>query len=552
MRKSITNILGALGFATVLMMAASSFAALPDIPGAYYKSGDVNSDGNTRGGDVTFLVNYFRGFETTIPPDSVPFEDRWLYAAADVNGDCRVVGSDVTYLVNYFRGMVTLKNCEQVPPRCVVEVYDADIDTGDVVTWDAECTYILKEWVFVDSGAVLNIPAGTIIKGEPGQAVDSKALIVARGGQIFAEGTADNPIIFTSVSDYTDVTDDLPLIARGLWGGVILLGKAVINTATGVGQIEGISSEEPRAAYGGDDDNDNSGVFRYVSIRHGGSVIGANNEINGLTLGAIGSATTIDHVEVANNLDDGFEWFGGTVDCKYLVSINNGDDNFDYDEGWTGKGQFWFAFQEPTNGNHGGEHDGGTTPEDGLPFAIPSISNVTYIGCGINSPNIDNVFALMIRDNAGGHYGNTIFMEFPYEGTSIEDLADPNVDSRQRLESGDLTLKNTIWWNFGAGNTSDAIWPQDFVETYMTNAANSNDIVDPQLLTISWTNDGTLDPRPNASGPAASGASFSDSWYNDPFFSVVTYKGAFDPNATSLWTDGWTYMSQLGYTSSAR
>ncbi|MCB0260439.1 MAG: T9SS C-terminal target domain-containing protein, partial [Calditrichaeota bacterium] len=164
-----------------------------------------------------------------------------------------------------------------------------------------------------------------------------------------------------------DVSDpnDLDLNTRGLWGGVILLGKARINTTLGEGQIEGIPTTEPRGAYGGNDDNDNSGVVRYVSIRYGGTDIGANNEINGLTFGAVGRGTVVEYVEVFNNKDDGYEWFGGTVRTRYLVSAFNGDDCFDYDEGFRGYGQFWFAIMGEDIGNRAGEHDGGTDPEGG-------------------------------------------------------------------------------------------------------------------------------------------------------------------------------------------
>ena len=172
------------------------------------------------------------------------------------------------------------------------------------------------------------IEAGTVIKGQPGQGENASALVVARGGKIFAEGTATNPIIFTSTAD--DVTDpnDLPLDARGLWGGVIILGKASLNSSPGETPIEGIEVTETRGLYGGSDDADNSGVFRYVSIRYGGTDIGAGNEINGLTMGGVGSGTVIDHVEVANNADDGFEWFGGTVNASHLVVTTVGGRRF--------------------------------------------------------------------------------------------------------------------------------------------------------------------------------------------------------------------------------
>jgi len=257
----------------------------------------------------------------------------------------------------------------------VIQVTDADI-VGDVF-WTSDNTYVLNGFVFVEDGETLTIEAGTVVKGKPGQAEAASALIVARGGKIFAEGTPTQPIIFTAEADDVNDPNDLPANTRGLWGGVIILGRATINVAGGEQDIEGIPVTEPRGVFGGTDDDDNSGVFRYVSLRYGGTNIGANNEINGLTMGGVGRGTTIEFVEVFNNADDGYEWFGGTVNTRYLVSAFNDDDGFDYDEGWRGRNQFWFLIQAPDVGGTGGEHDGGTTPEDGLPFAIPLIYNAT-------------------------------------------------------------------------------------------------------------------------------------------------------------------------------
>ena len=384
----------------------------------------------------------------------------------------------------------------------VVEVTDGDI-SGDVV-WTADNTYLLNGLVFVDDGETLTIEPGTVIKGMPGQGLNSSALIIARGGKILAEGTESSPIIFTAQAD--DVTNpaDLPSDARGLWGGVILLGKAEINTADGTGNIEGIPTTEPRGAYGGTDDEDNSGIMRYVSIRHGGTDIGEGNEINGLTFGAVGSGTTIEYIEVYANKDDGYEWFGGTVNTKYLVAAMCGDDCFDYDEGFRGKGQFWFGIMSDVDGfgNRAGEHDGGTSPEDGTPFATPMIYNATYLGGGMDSNNGENDLVFIFRDNAGGSYMNSIFTDFGQSAIAIEDLTSGE-DSRARLEAGDLNLQNNIWYGFGNGSSFDGL--ANFVDSdgavtssaasYFNDAANGNEMADPMLLGISRAQDGGLDPR---------------------------------------------------------
>ena len=362
-----------------------------------------------------------------------------------------------------------------------IEVVDADVAPGTNVVWTANNEYLLNGLVFVDAGATLTIQPGTVIKGKPGQGENASALVVARGGKIFASGTADAPIVFTAEADDAKDPNDLPDDARGLWGGVIILGNATLNSTPGETPIEGIPVNEPRGLYGGSDDADNSGVFRFVSIRHGGTDIGAGNEINGLTMGGVGSGTVIEYVEVFNNQDDGFEWFGRTVNTKYLVSAFNSDDAFDYDEGFRGKGQFWFVIQDDETGNRAGEHDGGTTPEDGTPYATPMIYNATYIGSGEFSDNGDNDTVLEIRDNAGGHYINSIFTDFANEGIDVED-SDSGEDSRDRLDAGDLKLANNVWWGFGAGNELSTIAPDDFVAEHL--ASNGNRVVDPALRGI--------------------------------------------------------------------
>ena len=435
----------------------------------------------------------------------------------------------------------------------IVTITDDDILPGQTYNMTSNNIYLLDGFVFVEENSVLNIAEGTVIKGKEiptNPEHGASALIIAQGGQIFAMGTAENPIIFTAESDDLSDPNDLTFNDRGLWGGVLLLGKASMNTTSGTGQIEGIPSTEPRGTYGGGstpDDNDNSGVMQYVSIRHGGNEIGSGNEINGLTFGAVGSATVIDHIEVYANLDDGYEWFGGTVNTKYIAAAFCGDDGMDYDEGWRGKNQFLFVIQDPIDGGGRlGEHDGGTTPEDLQPFAIPIFYNATYIGAGATAtPQGDGAEALIFRDNAGGKYYNSIITE--YNGANggkivtVEDLAS-GIDSRERLEQGDLVLNNNIWWQFGAGTAIEDLIPQDFVRTHFT--ANNNQLVDPQIISISRANDGNLDPRPNPSGPAGSGAVAP----TDPYFTPATFYGAFDPNAP-LWIAGWTALSQTGVTS---
>ncbi len=194
----------------------------------------------------------------------------------------------------------------------------------------------------VESGAVLTIEPGTIIKGLQGQGANASVLIIARGASIQANGTAASPIVFTSVAD--DITlgqtagSNLTENDRGLWGGLIVLGNAPSSLRGDVDavQIEGIPASDTNGLYGGTNATDNSGVLNYVSIRHGGTNIGEGNEINGLTLGGVGSGTVISNIEVVANVDDGVEFFGGTVNASNIFVWAVGDDSIDIDQAYSG------------------------------------------------------------------------------------------------------------------------------------------------------------------------------------------------------------------------
>lgn len=207
-------------------------------------------------------------------------------------------------------------------------------------TWKTGEVYTLGARISVLSGVTLTIEPGVIIKGEAGTGANATALIIARGGKIMAEGTATQPIIFTSVADEIEPgqieSPNLDPDLNGLWGGLIVLGYAPISADAVPSQIEGIPPSDQNGLYGGDNPTDNSGVIKYVSIRHGGANIGEGNEINGLTLGGVGSQTVIEYVEIVSNQDDGVEWFGGTVNVKNLIVWNTGDDAVDTDQSWGG------------------------------------------------------------------------------------------------------------------------------------------------------------------------------------------------------------------------
>ncbi len=288
----------------------------------------------------------------------------------------------------------------------VVDQTEAIIDLGGgtgTTTWTNDRSYLIGGFVFVNDGQTLTIEAGTVIKARTGQGSQASALIVARGGKIIAEGTPTDPIIFTVEGD--DLEGSIPLETRGLWGGLIILGNATINTESGEDMIEGIPISEPRGIYGGFDDADNSGILQYVSIRHGGTNIGEGNEINGLTLGGVGRQTIVDHVEVISIADDGVEIFGGAVNLSNLAVAFCGDDAFDMDKGYHGKGQFWLGINS-LDSDKCVEVDGGLEPIPNLPDNQPIIYNATLFG---QDPSIGEPM-ISFAHYGGGFIRNTILL----------------------------------------------------------------------------------------------------------------------------------------------
>ena len=424
----------------------------------------------------------------------------------------------------------------------VITVADTDMQAaGTSVSWTSENIYLLEGFVFVGDGQTLTIEAGTVIKGKPGQEENASALIVARGGKIMANGTAADPIIFTAQAD--DLEGSVAPQARGLWGGVIVLGKGATNNSTAEKAIEGIPTSEPRGLYGADPTvvDDNSGMMKYVSIRHGGTNIGEGNEINGLTLGAVGTATTFSYIEVVANVDDGVEWFGGAPKCDHIVVAWCGDDSFDYDEGYSGLNQFLVAIQSPDEGDRLGEHDGGPSANElGTPYAHPVFSNVTYVGRGAAAGKR----TLTFRDNAAGEYYNSIFAE-QARGIDLEyreegGVATGKCSYSQWADAGILKLENNIFQNVADGTAAGIF-----------KVVSEKDDSDNDLFTVPagantdfaayFTTAGNevADVGVDAVNPTASGDVYgADFAEMDAWFSVVGYRGAFKPNEN--WAAGWT------------
>ena len=310
-------------------------------------------------------------------------------------------------------------------------------------TLDASKIWLIKGRVSVTDGATLTIPAGTIIKAASGTGADASTLIVARGGKMIASGTADNPIIMTAAADNIEVGGTYPesgpalnVDTRGLWGGLLILGKAPCSFKSDVTelQIEGIPTSDTNGLYGGSVADDNSGSFQYISIRHGGAEIGEGNEINGLTLGGVGSGTTVNQIEVLGNVDDGIEFFGGTVKATNLLVWGQGDDAIDIDQGYAGTIDGALVVLTGAS-DHGFEIDG---PEGSAPGRF-TLKNATVIGAtdDCDAEGVDGEMA-DFRKGATGDVLNILFKDFA-GGKDVE--LDASADA-STYTVGTLTFAN--------------------------------------------------------------------------------------------------------------
>ncbi|NBC09076.1 MAG: T9SS type A sorting domain-containing protein [Bacteroidetes bacterium] len=449
----------------------------------------------------------------------------------------------------WLRGWSALEEYGVISAKEDVVITDDDLVGGEDYVWTSDNCYLLDGFVFLEEGGTLTIEPGTVIKGLADPSTDDLAssLIITRGAQIFAEGTQGAPIIFTTEIDDTNDPNDMFLDDRGLWGGLIILGNAPITDETEEQVIEGLPVDDPRSLYGGDNADDNSGVLRFVSVRHGGAELAPGEEINGISLGGVGSGTVMEYIEVLANSDDGIEWFGGTVSTKYATVAFCGDDSYDYDTGWLGNGQFFFSLQGSDAAGNGGEHDG-AKPDENTPSSNPLIYNATYIGSGIGA-DAGNEHALLLRDGSRGTYANSIFTEFANYAIQVEDLAD-GVDSYQYLQDGELNLLNNIWWDYGQGDelaeiiqVTEGAEDDDASDLIDHLASNNNTLEDPMLRGISREANGMLDPRP-MDLDAAPYAGVLAGYPSNDFHSELTYKGAFCEEG--VWIQGWTALAEYG------
>lgn len=369
----------------------------------------------------------------------------------------------------------------------------------------ASTVYLLSGNVFIASGVTLTIPAGTVIRGDQA----SKAtLIVKPGAKLIAEGTATNPIVFTS-------NKAVGSRAPGDWGGIIVLGKAVNNIPGGIGIIEGGFTTET-GSHGGTDNTDNSGVLKYIRVEFPGIAFLPNNEVNGITFGSVGSGTTVDYVQVSYSGDDSFEWFGGTVNAKHLVSIANVDDVFDFDNGFSGKLQYLVAQRDPALADQAGqsngiEADNSASDFTSAPRTRPIVSNMTVIGPGLTA-DTKHEYANLWRRGSKMILANSIFIGSRY-GIDIRDK-----ETGDALTDGTSLIKNNIYQSSSLIPASEVVADgatlsfatSALLRTYLT--TNGNTFIDATAAAALLTSPFTLGATPNftvkAGSAAATGATF--------------------------------------------
>lgn len=281
------------------------------------------------------------------------------------------------------------------------QVIDPDNFQGNITTHvelDPTKVYKLNGPLIVQAQASLTIPAGTRIEGTSGT---SSYIAVAQQGQLFVEGTAANPVVMTSGHANPAPQD---------WGGVVICGRAQTNKGIAQAEVSGLN-------YGwsnGEHNAESSGSIKYLRIEYSGAAYNSEKEFNGISFFGVGSGTVVEYVQVYEGNDDGFEWFGGTVNTRYLVAIGSGDDNFDWTEGWNGTNSYWYGKRsnDPDHGNRGIEADNSGDNHEAAPVSFPIISNLTLIGNGHGEENGSENQAMKLRVGTKGHFDNVVLSNY--------------------------------------------------------------------------------------------------------------------------------------------
>jgi hypothetical protein len=524
---------------------------------------------NVAGNDVatTIRINSPGGAKSlVILKNGVPFESIALNKekSVDHNFTYTIEALSVGSVINF-----TFQAFDQQDQTSGISVFEVIVTSKQIVevtgsitgtiTWTSDKVYRLNGFVRVQDGGRLNIEPGTIVIGDR----ESKGtLIVQMGGKIYAEGTKENPIVMTS---------ERPVGFRepGDWGGLVVCGKAPNNTG-GIAELEGGYG----AFHGGDIPNDNSGVIRYVRIEYAGVPINPNEEVNTLTMGSVGSGTVIEYVQASYGLDDAFEWFGGTVNHKYLIAYKGLDDDFDVDLGYSGRVQFGLGVRSPMgadqSGSNGFEVDNNGTGTGATPFTSAVFANISILGPKNNREtpiSLQFQHAAQLRRNSRISIYNSVMTGYP-DGLYIDDVA---AGSGQAFLDDHLQIRNLYlagvehWGGNGYGSAGTV-----FTDAPSNGAAHPNNprgnalkahanfpgglaAMKAKFETAEYNNryyakyqDLGIDPSafllgepkftPNAGSVLLNTAKWDNTPKADDFFEKVNFVGAF---GTQDWTTGW-------------
>lgn len=411
-------------------------------------------------------------------------------------------------------------------------------------------TYILSGLVYVKNNATITIEAGTVVKGSFSDPIGG--LVITRGSKINAQGNVEKPIVFTSNS---------PNPRSGDWAGLVILGKASTNSSfngtAGTGSVEGgINNAAGDGIYGAvngvADDNDNSGVLSYVRIEYAGFAFLPDNEINSLTLAGVGRATQIDHVQVNYAKDDAIEWFGGTVNAKYLIAYKTQDDDFDTDNGFSGNVQFGLIVRDSSiadlSKSEAFESDNDANGSTLAPQTKAVFSNITALGpLATLSNNGSDLYlgAVQIRRNSSISIFNSAIMGWPV-GLLID--ASKGTPTDKNIADSVLRVQNNIIAGcktavkYSASSSAATGWNDASALSWYT-AYNASGVLtnNSDAKLVNPFNSANFDPTPFGTSPLATGAKFTDSKLQGSFFTTVSYRGAVAPGgADANWWRGWT------------
>ncbi len=396
----------------------------------------------------------------------------------------------------------------------------SNVEFNEDATLSADAHWVLDGRTAVggdnENSAVLTIEAGTTIIGQAGE----DFLVVRRGSQIMANGTAEAPITMTSIQDVTGQETTI-----GQWGGLVLLGRAPANSCGDqVGETTddelnncGVSAEGDAGQFGGNMPEDSSGKLNYVVVKHAGRTLGNGDELNGISFAGVGSGTEVDYIQVHQNLDDGIEFFGGTVNVKHIVLTANGDDSFDWSFGWTGKAQYVLIKQDAADGDNAFESDNSEFDAAATPLTNPTVANVTILGA-------DDANGVRLRaGTAGALSGFVITGPDAYSNC----LRVNGAESQANADAGDLTMTNSVVACAEGNNFSDDEGSEGFTQAWFE-GQEGNSVVAQDGLGLA---DNGYQP---AEGSVLLEGSVS---IDDSFFDATDFIGAMD--ATTDWTESW-------------